>query len=447
MRISYENPQILPYNTNMVDINLPLLQQERPLRFLFLDLNAYFASVEQQENPELRGKPVGVCPVVADSGCLVAASYQAKKYGIKTGTLVGDAKRLCPDITLVKGNFPAYTAYHKRIVEVCNSILPVESVCSIDEMKFRLLGEEREPEKATEIARKIKSAIREYVGDCLTCSVGIGPNSFLAKIGTEMQKPDGLVVIEAKDLPHKLYSLKLTDLTGINKRTEIRLNSVGIFTVKDLCEATQDHIRNGFRSIIGERWWYLLQGFEVPIAKKDQQSLGHSHVLAPDLRTDQGCREVLIRLLQKASARLRSQGLWASSMSVYVAGKQKSWGVRIGLPPTQDTVTMNEYFLAEWAKRDFALPTQVGVTFHDLKKAEQVTPSLFDATQERSKFNEAVDRMNQKFGKNRVYLAAMENARDSADEKIAFQKVDLFKEGLDDNEWGLDTFRGLPFQS
>lgn len=431
----------------MVDKNLPLLQQERPLRFLFLDLNAYFASVEQQENPEFRGKPIGVCPVVADSGCLVAASYEAKKYGIRTGTLVGEAKRLCPDITLVKGNFPAYTAYHKRIVEVCNSVLPVEKVCSIDEMKFRLLGDEREPENAIALAKKIKESIGEYVGECMTCSVGIAPNSFLAKIGTEMQKPNGLVVLEAKDLPEKLFTLKLTDLTGISRRTEVRLNSVGIFTVKDLCEASQDHIRNGFKSIIGERWWYLLQGFEVPMEVKDQQSLGHSHVLAPELRTDQGCREVLIRLLQKASARLRSQGLWASQMSVYVAGKGKNWGTRISLPPTQDTVTMNEYFLVEWEKREFTNPTQVGVTFYDLRKAEQVTPSLFDATQERSKFNEAVDRMNQKFGKNRVYLAAMENAKDSADEKIAFQKVDLFKEGLDDNEWGLDTFRGLPFQS
>lgn len=430
----------------MVDKTLPLLQQERPLRFLFLDLNAYFASVEQQENPEYRGKPIGVCPVVADSGCLVAASYEAKKYGIRTGTLVGEAKRLCPDITLVKGNFPAYTAYHKRIVEVCNSVIPVEKVCSIDEMKFRLLGDEREPENAVAIAHKIKASIQEYVGECMTCSVGIAPNSFLAKIGTEMQKPNGLVVLEAKDLPEKLFKLKLTDLTGISRRTEVRLNSVGIFTVKDLCEASQDHIRNGFKSIIGERWWYLLQGFEVPMEVKDQQSLGHSHVLAPDLRTDQGCREVLIRLLQKASARLRSQGLWASQMSVYVAGKGKSWGTRISLPPTQDTVTMNEYFLVEWEKREFTNPTQVGVTFYDLRKAEQVTPSLFDATQERSKFNEAVDRMNQKFGKNRVYLAAMENAKDSADEKIAFQKVDLFKEGLDDNEWGLDTFRGLPFE-
>lgn len=430
----------------MVDGNLPLLEKERPLRYLFLDLNAYFASVEQQENPELRGKPVGVCPVVADSGTIVAASYEAKKFGVRTGTLVGDAKRMCPDIILTKGNFPAYTAYHTRIVEVCNSILPVEAVCSIDEMRFRLLGEEMEPSRAVEIAKKIKSAIQEYVGECMTCSVGIGPNSFLAKIGTEMQKPNGLVVLESKDLPQKLYTLKLTDLTGISRRTEIRLNAEGIFTVKDLCEASQNRIRNGFQSIIGERWWYLLQGFEVPMEKKEQQSLGHSHVLAPDLRTDPGCREVLLRLLQKASARLRANDLWASQMSVYVSGKTKSWGTRIALPPTQDTVTMNEYFLIEWEKRDFAQPTQVGVTFYDLRKAEQVTPSLFDATQERSRFNDAVDRMNQKFGKNRVYLAAMENAKDSADEKIAFQKVELFKEGLDDNEWGLDTFRGLPFE-
>src|SRR5688572_25649512 len=207
----------------MVDGNLPILEKARPLRYLFLDLNAYFASVEQQENPELRGKPVGVTPVNHDSGTIVAASYEAKKFGVKTGTLVGEAKRLCPDIILCSGSWPAYAAYHKRVIEVCSTVLPVDEVCSIDEMRFRLLGDEREPENAVALAKKIKAALHEYIGECMNCSIGIAPNHFLAKIGTEIQKPNGLVVLEAKDLPQKLYGLKLTDFTGISRRTEIRL--------------------------------------------------------------------------------------------------------------------------------------------------------------------------------------------------------------------------------
>ncbi|HJP82657.1 MAG TPA: hypothetical protein VJ835_04055 [Fimbriimonadaceae bacterium] len=428
----------------MVDGNLPLLEKERPLRYLFLDLNSYFASVEQQEHSELRGRPVGVGPVTVDSGTIVAASYEAKKFGVKTGTLVGEARRLCPEIVIQPGNWPAYAAYHKRVIEVCETVLPVEQVCSIDEMRFRLLGEERTLENAVTLAKKLKAALYEYVGECMSCSIGIAPNPFLAKIATEIEKPNGLVVLESKDLPQKLYSLKLTDFTGISRRTEIRLNSVGIFTAKDLCDATLDQIRTGFRSIIGERWWYLLRGFEVPNERSsEQKSLGHSHVLPPELRNEHGCRDVLLRLLQKASARLRKEGFWAGQMTVFVKGMKRSWEVRIHIPPTQDTVTMNEYFLREWSGHDFQGPIAVGVTFHDLRKSEGVTPSLFDQTFERSKFNEAIDRMNQKFGKNKVFLAGMEHAKETADEKIAFQKTELFVEGKGDHDFEVDTFRGL----
>ena len=418
------------------------MEKERCLRYLFLDLNSYFASVEQQEHPELRNKPIAVCPVMADTSFVIAASYEAKRFGIRTGTQIGEAKRLCPDLLLVDACHPAYVAYHKKIIEVCETVLPVDKVCSVDEFRFKLLGEEREPARAIELAKQMKAAIHERVGECINCSIGIAPNSFLAKIGTELEKPNGLVVLEAKDLPEKLYSLKLTDFTGINRRMEIRLNAAGIFTAKDLCDASQARIKDGFHSIIGERWWYLLRGYDVKMEVGENKSLGHSHVLPPELRTDQGCRDVLLRLLQKASARLRANNLWTNQMIVYVRGMTKSWQCRIKLPPTQDTVTMNEYFLREWPTRDFIRPLGVGVTFYDLQKPEEVTPSLFDATQDRSAFNDAIDQVNQKYGKNTVFLAGMDKARDTAKEKIAFNKTWLFSEGKGDNEFFIDTFRG-----
>src|SRR6185369_6361179 len=147
----------------------------------------------------------------------------------------------------------------------------------------------------------------------------------------------------------------------------------------------------------GERWWYLLRGFDPGTETHERKSLGHSHILPPRMRTDQGCRDVMLRLLQKASARLRANNLWTSQMIVWVNGFKKSWHQRIHLPPTQDTVTMNDFFLKAWEKRDFVQPRGVGVTFYDLREAEEVTPSLFDATQERSKFNDAVDKINQKY--------------------------------------------------
>ncbi len=425
----------------MVDEYLPIESQERPLRYLFLDLNAYFASCEQQERPELRGKPTIVVPVDADTSFAIAASYEAKAFGIKTGTQIGEAKQKCPNLQVVRARPQVYVAYHNAIIKAADTVLPVEEVCSIDEMRFRLLRTESPPEVAIQLAKRIKAAIQTHVGSQMKCSVGIAPNPFLSKIATEIQKPDGLVVLEAKDLPHKLLGLKLTDFTGINRRMAARLNASGIFSSEDLCRANRHELRSAFGSVVGERWWFYLRGFVLSEDHHDRKSLGHSHVLPPDLRTDQGCREVLLRLLQKASARLRSIGLYTEEMIVSVKSYEKAWSARVKLPPTQDTIKLNAFFLEAWEGRDFSRPRAVSVTFYELKPREEVTFSLFDEEEDRTMLNSAVDELNQKFGKNSIYLAGMHGARNTAKEKIAFGKTLLFSEGKGDNEW-IDTFRG-----
>ncbi len=413
----------------------------RPLRVLFLDLNAYFASVEQAERPELRGQPVAVVPLLADTTFVIAASYEAKAFGVKTGTRVGEAKDRCPGLHVVEARPPVYVAYHHRILDVVETVLPLDKVCSIDEMRFRLLGVEREPEAARTLALRLKEAIRRHVAPTMTCSVGIAPNAFLAKLATEFEKPDGLVTLLASELPDRLRGLKLTEFPGINKRMEARLKAAGVFRSDDLIDRSPKELRAAFGSVVGERWSYLLRGYEVEQELEGGKSLSHSHVLPPDLRDDQGCRDVLLRLAHKATARLRKNGLWASRLSVYVRGR-KGWGAECGLPPTQDTVTVTERLLALWEGRDFEGPMAVGVAFTGLSKEGGFTPSLFDETEDRAELSHAIDRVNQKFGKNAVYLASIERVKDKAKEKIAFDKTWLFSEGKGDNEWP-DTFRGL----
>lgn len=433
----------------MVDGSLPIEKSERGLRYLFLDLNSYFASVEQQEHPELRGKPVAVVPVEADTSFVIAASYEAKAFGVRTGTRIGDAKTMCPGLICTKGNHTIYAAYHRAVLKEVENVLPVEQVCSIDEMRFRLIGDERRPNRARELGLELKHALRTHLGECMTASIGIAPNPFLAKIGTEIQKPDGLVVLQASDLPDRLYCLKLTDFTGINVRMKARLNGAGIFTAEDLCRASKTELRNAFQSVVGERWWYMLRGFDMAADPTHRKSLGHSHVLAPELRTDQGCFEVLQRLLAKAAARLRSEGLWTGTMIISVSAFTRSWSEMVHMPPTQDSVTLGDFLKAMWVKRDYEKPRGVAVTFADLRASGEFTPSLFDPTMERSQLSHAVDGMNQKFGKNSVFIAGMEKVRDTADERIAFNKTWLFSEGkgdyeLDEDEL-IDTFRGRPY--
>lgn len=427
-----------------VDATLPKIAGDnRPLRVMFLDLNAYFASVEQEERPELRGRPIAVVPVQADSTFVIAASYEAKRYGVKTGTRVGDARAMCPEIELVQARPPLYVHYHRRVLDVVETVLPIDKVCSIDEMRFRLLGKEREPAEALELARQMKTALAEHVGSCMTASIGLAPNAFLAKLATDLQKPDGLVMIQAHELPDRLRGLNLTEFAGINRRMEIRLQSAGIFRSDDLLEATPAELAKAFGSITGERWWYLLRGYEVDFEARNNQSLGHSHVLAPELRTERGARDVLLRLAQKATARLRANGFWTAGMAVTVRGKKRHWHTHTRLPPTQDSITVTEKLLELWRGHDFDVPQMVGITFTDIATSDAITPSLFEPTVDRSRLSHVVDRMNQKFGKNSVYLAGIERAKHSADEKIAFNKTWLFSEGKDDNVWP-DTFRGNP---
>lgn len=420
----------------MVDENLPVVGGDaRPLRYVFLDLNSYFASVEQQVDPSLRGRPVAVGPVSTDSGTVIAASYEAKAYGVKTGTKVGDAKRMCPELVFVGARHTLYTHYHDRVLEAVETVLPVDRVCSIDEMQFKLLGSEAPREVAVGLARRLKSAVREHAGDTLSCSVGIAPNAFLAKLGTELEKPDGLQVIEVSDLPHKLHGLRLTEFTGINRRMAARLNASGIFSAENLCAAGRRELVEAFGSVVGERWWYLLRGYDLPSEETKTRSLSHSHVLPPALRSEQGCREVLLRLIQKASARLRASGWCAGAMDVGVRGTRKSWKSHRRFTAVADTVFFNEQFLSMWAERDFEGPLAAWVVFTDLASPASVTPSLFDGAVERAQLNSAVDGVNHRFGKNTVYLAGLHRAKDAAPERIAFHKTELFQEGAGDNEW------------
>lgn len=379
---------------------------------------------------------MAVAPVDAETTSCIAASYEARRYGVKCGTMIRDARRMCPDLTVVQGDHALYAAYHKRIEEVVQSLLPIEEKHSIDEMSFNLLGTERTPEVAREIALELKRRIHERVGEAINCSIGIAPNPFLAKVATELEKPDGLVILQAHDLPTRLLGLKLTDFAGINRRMQARLNAHGIMTTAQMYAASKYELSRAFGSIVGERWWYLLRGIDLRPEKHSRASFSHSHVLPPRLRTPEGCRTVLVRLIYKAAMRLRKEGLWTEGIAFGVSGFGRSWDSHVALPPTQDSGTLADALNSEWAGRDFVNPRKVWTVLYDLKPTEGVTPSLFDERKGSVvELSQAVDRMNARFGKLKVYPATIHGARDTAEERIAFQKTELLSEGHGDDRW------------
>ena len=406
---------------------------ESRLAWLFLDMNSYFASVEQELRPELRGRPTVVVPVLADSTCCIASSYEAKTYGIKTGTKVAAARKLCPDLRIVESRPEKYIEMHHEIVSAVNSILPVDTVHSIDEMSCRLTGSQTNFENAAAVAHELKRAIRERVGEHVRCSVGIATNRFLAKVASGMEKPDGFTVIKREDLPEILYSLSLTDLPGIGKRMHARLIKYGVHTVEELCLLSEERITDIWQSVVGKKWWLLLRGEDISDAETHRRTVGHSHVLPPQLRSDDGTRAVFIRLIHKAAFRLRRLGYIAERMTIRIdyLGVEESWKNSVRIGKRNDTQTMIVAFTSMWEKRPRRRkPLRVSVTFSELMSSNETSLSLLPDELKRDRVAAALDKINERYGSNSIYYGSMHGASESAPLRIAFTSIpDVIAEG------------------
>jgi DNA polymerase IV len=411
-------------------IRLPML------RSLFVDFNSFFASVEQQERPELRGRPVAVVPVEVDTTCAIAASYEAKRFGVKTGTIIADAKRMCPDLVLVKAHHTKYVEYHHRLVEVVESVIHVKEVMSIDEMACELTGSARQREKAMAIAADVKRAIAEQVGPEMRCSIGIAPNDYLAKTASDMQKPDGLVVIDDDDLPHVLYRLELQDLCGIGKQMFKRCYRAGIYTVEMLCNAPKHKLHEIWGGIEGDRMWAKLRGADMPSLPTRKSVVGHSHVLEPEHRTESGAEAVLHRLLQKAATRLRSYGMLSGHMSIkirYIDGYR--WKHGMDFTATQDIIQFTAVLTRALRERvpHSGTPLKVDIALDDLMFVDAAPVPLFANTgPAREDLNSALDKLNKKHGKNTIYVGTAHAALHSAPLRIAFNHIPDLE--LDDDD-------------
>lgn len=404
------------------------------LNALYVDFNSYFASVEQQLRPELRGKPIGVLAVMAETTCCIAASYEAKAFGIKTGTGVRDARKLCKDIIFVEARPPLYVQYHHKLIEIVESCTHVEKVLSIDEMVCKLTGSQQNKDNALKLAAKIKHEINKQFEHIL-CSIGIAPNTFLAKTASNMQKPNGCVVIEDSDIPEKLYPLKLRALNGIGSQMQARLARYGIDTVEKLYAANRAQLRSAWGSIEGERYYDKLRGIEPFYVKNSRSSLGHSHVLPPEQRTMEGAKAVLHRLLQKAAMRMRSYDLLTSHISIKIKLREPKTKAlarfynESGISATDNTLALTDAlealfkgFTSAYEKYE---PIAVGVNFSGLANVQDAAYDLFaeKPSANEKKLNKALDILNLKYGKNTVYFAGAHDALKNAPMRIAFNHV------------------------
>lgn len=393
---------------------------------LYVDLNSFFASVEQQLEPALRGRPVGILPVLAETTCCIAASIEAKRFGIRTGTPVWEARKRCKSIRFVQARPAVYVEMHHRIVAAVESCYPVDAVLSIDEMALELTGRHSREEHAVELARDIKRAIYEKAGEVMHCSIGIAPNRFLAKTASNFKKPDGLELIRPEDLPEILYRLELTDLNGISHGMEKRLNRVGIHTVEELCNAPLEKFRLAWGGVEGERYYARLRGEVLPPLPTRRSTVGHSHVLPPEMRNDESALAVLYRLLHKAAMRLRHYGYYAGAMTVHVRYQD---GVRFSeqtrFAPHADSLKFNHVLAGLWAKRPRAAhrPMKIGVVLSELTEERCISRDLFEEDRQGEGLSIAMDQINRRFGPNAVHFGAAHRGIGSAPMRIAFNHI------------------------
>jgi DNA polymerase IV len=413
---------------------------------LYIDFNSYFASVEQQLRPDLRRKPTAVVPVETDSTCAVAASYEAKAFGVKTGTRIHEAKRLCPGLICVLARHECYVDFHHRLIEEIERQVPITAVCSIDEVACRLLDNEISVERSAEIAQSIKNGIINTIGPYMRCSIGIAPNRYLAKVGTELQKPDGLVVLQATDLPQKLFSLKLRDLPGVGAHIEHRIRMAGIKDLPGLFALDPRHTRKIWGSIWGEKIWYLLRGMELPEETTARRSVGHSHVLAPELRDPIKAKDVARRLTLKAASRLRRMEYYAGAMS-FSARLENGMSVHAEgrFYRAQDNKTFLDLLNSLWnhalKKSSGVRIRKVSVALSDLVAVNNLQAELFasatdiEPTSRRKseKLSRAMDEINHRFGRDSILIGMTpsQSRSSSSGSKIAVTRIPDVDEFLD----------------
>lgn len=323
-----------------------------PFRVLYLDMNCFFASVEQQLDPALRGRPVAITAVDSDSGACVAASYEAKAHGVRTGTHVRDARRLCPGIIFRPSRHRLYVRFNLAVADVLDRHAELTHIRSVDEFQLALSGEAQTLSGAFDLVSRLKAAVASEVGDCLRFSAGIGPNHLLAKIAGKLEKPDGCQWLGPENLPAAIAHLALDDLPGISAAMKARLYRARVFDVPSLFALDPRHARLIWRSVEGERFVRMLQSMDIPLVATEPRRI----------RQQQGAvaRIPPIRAVPTWSAagwskrrrrRLRRDGRVAGRFSLsvsFMAGG--GWSRNVSCFPTQDTAIFLRLHRALWVR-------------------------------------------------------------------------------------------------
>lgn len=384
---------------------------------LYLDFDGFFASVEQQARPGLRGHPVGVVPFAgSEHTCVIACSREAKLRGVKNVMPIREARSVCPDIIFVPQSPDLYRRAHNALLSEIQAVLPIDAVKSIDELTCRLEPSTRANPHA--LGRKIKARLHDNIGPYITCSIGFAANRQLAKMACKAGKKspgqygNGLTVWHPRDMPTPLTTLDLDDVPGIGRRMRQRLYRSGVFDMAGLLATQPKHMRKLWGNVTGERLWYALHGYDIQTPPSSRGMYGHGRVLPPDFRSIVEARSASRLLLVKAARRMRRDGWNAGRLLLWLNIKDdNSWGSTHWLPAVRDDQAVLGALEKLWqeARAEIAPHVrimQVHVTLMDITPAEErQLDILLDDDVTRRKWQtatDAVDRLNIKYARTLV---------------------------------------------
>jgi DNA polymerase-4 len=394
---------------------------------LHLDLNSCFATVEQQANPLLRGKPVVVAAYASPGGCVLAPSIEAKRYQIKTGMRVRDALRLCPGVVVLEPDPPKYRDVHKKIRELLDDYSPNVTPKSIDEYEIDFSGTTSFRRGLVGVGREIKERIRSEIGDWLFCNVGIATNRFLAKLAASLHKPDGLDVINHKNLLDVYRQIELMDFCGIGQRYKARLNKAGVFTPLEFFYATGEALQKRvFKSIGGYYWHMRLRGWEVDAVDFGRKTYGNSYALPRATSDREELGRILMKLCEKTGRRLRRDQRSARGVHLSCVYRDHGFWHHGELHPyplyTTLEIFRNAYKLL--VQQPEALPVaNLAVRCYQIQPSTPLQLDIFGGIQSRKyRLANALDQVNDRFGEFVVTPALMMNMENKIIDRIAFGK-------------------------
>lgn len=408
------------------------LNDEQP-QILHIDLNSCFATVEQQARPSLRGRPLAVTNRLTVNACVIAASYEAKEYGIKVGMRLSDAKHLAPDLITIETDPPKYHYVYQQLVRIMKSYSPKVVMKSIDEGVIDFAGTRRNVNwrPLVAIGYEIKKRLRDDVGSWMKCNIGIAPNRFLAKTAASLHKPDGLDVISHKNLRKTLAGLKLTDLTGIAERNEARLNACGIYTPLQFLDAAPELLHHRvFKSVAGEDWHQRLRGWEVDDNEWGTKTIGRQFVMDDYQATEEKVRSRLIHLCESTGLKLRHKGFCARGIAVHIRYKGGDyWYSRKAFKSSfftnaeiyrRATLLFNQH-----PRLDYVV--ELGISCYLLAPAASNQLSILEEVNRETRLTEAVDGVNRRFGNYTVTFASAADAKGRIKQKIPFGSTRYFE--------------------